>query len=180
MCLFSIQRSVFVISISRELFVGDFLFHQEDSLLGDVALLQSRGGVGRLRAASVAHPEEYDGLSNKHTDGAGGKTSENAKDGRNKDEADNAEQSATNTIHVTVVWVRRLAMEAVSFLEFAKVRAGVARVAVSRVRLAVAAFSESEFGLQVHHVCLGGLDQSADAVEDQLSQALGVAVAHLP
>lgn len=70
-------------------------------------------------------------------------------------------------------------MEAVTFLKFAKVGAGLARLVV-RVKLAVAALSEPELGFQVHHVGLGGLDQSPDTVKNQVSQALGVAVALLP
>jgi hypothetical protein len=81
---------------------------------------------------------------------------------------------------VAVVWVRRLAIEAVALFEFSKVGTGVTRLVVSKVRLAVAAPSESEFRFQVHHVGLGRLDQCPDTVEDQMSQALGVAVALLP
>lgn len=74
----------------------------------------------------------------------------------------------------------RMTTVAVTLFGLIKVRTRVARLVVRNVRLAVATLAEPELGFQVHHVGLGRLNQSSDTVEDQLSQALGVAVAHLP
>ena len=60
-----------------------------------------------LLGAAVTLPQEDDSLTNKHTDGAGGQTSQNTEDGGNNNEANNAGESVgegtvVRTVHVVV------------------------------------------------------------------------------
>lgn len=100
-------------SVFRKDFLGVARFDHKALLFAGFALFPGGFVFGGL-SATVALPEENDGLAEKHADGAGGKTGQNAQDGGDNDEVHNSRESTSESTVVAVVVVVTVRSRAVA------------------------------------------------------------------